>query len=335
MFYLISYLLHMFYCMQYFSKKYWWFEKCTSEISSNWKVNSKNYNAQQNSPFVATILVRYCEIGLKSSPVRKKFENQLRDNMLSMFVSDGVETLISYGDARFYLETDDEEKCIKSLKKVFGIASVSSTIVCTSDMEDICKTMAKFSKGKMKKGDSFAVKARREGSQPYTSVDVGREAGSAIFIENKELNVKVDLTNPEHIFYVEIRDNKAYVFDKYISCPGGLPMYTQGRIIADVETERDVVSAWLMMKRGCHVLVSSSKEKTILNEYDPALKILNEEDKKKTIKDVLGKVKGSTIKDIQLDEYKNYNVPLFYPTIGMEDSEVSELHRRIVDLEFD
>ena len=33
---------------------------------------------------VQTVLVRYCEIGLKSTPVRRRFESQLRDNMLTI-----------------------------------------------------------------------------------------------------------------------------------------------------------------------------------------------------------------------------------------------------------
>ena len=70
-------------------------------------------------------MVRYSEIGLKSTPVRTRYEDQLRDSMLSMLAADGVEALIDKGDARFYVRTSDYEKTIKSLKKVFGVGSLS------------------------------------------------------------------------------------------------------------------------------------------------------------------------------------------------------------------
>ena len=166
------------------------------------------------------ILVRYCEIGLKSTPVRRKFESILRDNMLSMLASDGVEALITYGEARFYLESDDIEACARSVKKVFGIASISVTRTCSSDMEDICRTAEEFASGRLEDGCSFAVRARREGTHKYTSMELAKEAGSAIFEANKDRGITVDLTSPDKVVYIEVRDSKAYVFDEYIPGPG-------------------------------------------------------------------------------------------------------------------
>ena len=83
------------------------------------------------------LLVRYCEIGLKSTPVRRRFEAILKDNMLSMLAADGIESIITYADARYFIETDDIEGCVNSVKKVFGIASLSVAEECTSEMDDI------------------------------------------------------------------------------------------------------------------------------------------------------------------------------------------------------
>lgn len=272
---------------------------------------------------MSTILLRYCEIGLKSTPVRMKFENQLRDNILNMLVKDRVEAFVSHGDARFFVETEDTERCVDSLKKVFGLASLSVASVCTSDLEDICKTAAEHSKGRISEGESFAVKARREGTHDYTSMDLGREAGSAIFVENEHLHVKVDLSKPDKVFYIEVRNNKAYVFDSYIPCPGGLPMGTQGKVIADIRNARGVVSAWMMMKRGCRVLVTGDYDFEILKEYDPALRVLSgTEADGGYIRDVLARISGADLNTFAEDSEK-FNVPVFYPTIGMSDDEVS------------
>jgi len=273
---------------------------------------------------VAVILVRYAEIGLKSTPVRTRFENRLKDNMLTMLAADRVEALVKKGEARYYVETDDVEAVIRSLRKVFGIASLSVAEVCSADLDDICKTAAQYSLGRISEGQSFAVRARREGNHhSFTSMDVGREAGSAIFITNEAKGIKVDLTNPEVIFYVEVRNNKTYIFASYVRCHAGLPIGTQGRVVAEVNDDRGVVSAWLMMKRGCKVYARGTGDIKFLVNYDPDLKDINEriDDPGK----IYGFVRGTSLKDLETVDVSQYTLPVYFPTIGMTDKEVEDL----------
>lgn len=280
-------------------------------------------------------MVRYCEIGLKSTPVRRRFENILKDNMLTMLAADGVEAIITYADARYFIETNDIQGCVDSVKKVFGIASLSVAEECSSDMEDICASAADYSVGRISEGQSFAVKARREGSHPYTSMDVGREAGSAIFLRNEKLGVKVDLTNPEKVFYIEVRNNKAYIFDSYITCPGGLPLGSQGRVFADISDERGMVSAWMMMKRGCRTMVRGDCGIDILRSYDPTLRsVTDEEIASGSVKEILGMVMGTSLEGLDSVDVSKYDVPVYFPTIGMTDDEVGKLRGQIVSAEF-
>ncbi len=278
---------------------------------------------------VTVVLVRYCEIGLKSTPVRRRFESILKENMLTMLAADGIEALITFADARYYIETDNIEGCVKSVKKVFGIGSLSIAEECSSDMEDICSKAAGYSVGRIDEGESFAVKARREGSQPYTSMDVGREAGSAIFIRNEDKNVKVDLNTPDKTFFIEVRNNKAYIFDRYIQCHGGLPLGSQGRVVAESYDMRGAVSAWMMMKRGCRVAVTGDYI-DLLRKYDPNLRTVKNADE---VRDVLGAVKGTSLKDLDSVGVSDYNVPVYFPTIGMSDDDVIALHNIISDTE--
>ena len=285
---------------------------------------------------MSLLLVRYCEIGLKSTPVRRRFESILKDNMLTMLAADGVEALISYADARFFIETEDIDKCVESVKKVFGIASLSVAEECTSEMEDICASAAKYSEGRISEGQSFAVKARREGNHPYTSMDVGREAGSAIFIKNESLNVKVDLTNPDKLFYIEVRNSKAYIFDSYVQCPGGLPLGSQGRVFADISDERGMVSAWMMMKRGCRTMVRGDYGLEILKSYDPTLRtVTDEEIESGNIKEMLGMVLGTSLEGLSSVDVSKYDVPVYFPTIGMTDDDVHNLFLKISAANFD
>lgn len=281
------------------------------------------------------LLVRYCEIGLKSTPVRRRFEGILKENMLTMLAADGVEAIITYADARYFIETDDIDRCVDSVKKVFGIASLSIAEECSSDLDDICRTAADYSVGRISKGQSFAVKARREGTHPYTSMDLGREAGSAIFIRNEDLGVRVDLTTPEKVFYIEVRNNKAYIFDSYVACPGGLPLGSQGRVFAEIGDRRGMVSAWMMMKRGCRTMVHGDFGIDQLRRYDPTIRsITDEELENGSIKEILGVVMGTSLEQLDSVDVSKFEVPVYFPTIGMTDADVDELYGHIESAEF-
>jgi len=266
------------------------------------------------------VLIRYSEIGLKSTPVRTRFENQLKGKIISMLASDHIEALVKKGNARFYVESNDTDGAIRSLKKVFGIASISITEVCGTRMDEICSKAAEYSISRISENQSFAVKARREGTQPYASMDVGREAGSAIYEANKEKNIRVDLSKPDVKIYIEVRDNKTYIFDSYIQCHAGLPLGSQGNVMAEVNDDRGVLSAWLMMKRGCKVFIRGNADVSLLKNYDSKLKILN--NRPNDPKSILGFVKGTDIDTIRYIDTSEYDLPIFFPTIGMKDEDV-------------
>jgi thiamine biosynthesis protein ThiI len=249
--------------------------------------------------------------------------------MLDMLMQDGVEALVTSRGARFYVEATDIDSAVRSLRKVFGIASMSIAEESTSKMEDMCAVGAQYSLSRLSEGQSFAVKARREGSQDYTSLDMGREIGSAIFLANEDKGVKVDLTNPDVIFYVEARDNRAFIFQDYIKCHAGLPVGTQGKVIAHLDgSERSIVSAWLMMKRGCRVMIEGDADFSMLKQYDSYLRQFNPQ--KDDEKRILGVVMGTDFADLGSVDVTQYPYPVFFPTIGMTDDEVSEIYDAIV-----
>ena len=272
--------------------------------------------------------MRYAEIGLKSTPVRKRFENTLKDNVLNMLMQDGVEAIVTNRGARFYVEATDLDAAVASVRKVFGIASLSVAEESSSKMEDMCKVAAEYSLSRLSEGQSFAVKARREGSQGYTSLDMGREIGSAIFLANEDKGVKVDLTDPDVTFFVEARDNRAFIFQDYVRCHAGLPIGTQGKVIAYIDgSERSIVSAWLMMKRGCRALMAGDGDFSVLKQYDTYLRRYDEN--KDDQKRILGVVMGTDLNGLDSVDVSQYELPVFFPTVGMTDEEVSALYRDI------
>src|SRR5207249_9458403 len=87
-----------------------------------------------------------------------------------------------------------------------------------------------------------------------------------------------DRDGPAAEIHVEVRENRGYVFADIVDGPGGLPMGSQGRALAVVDSEAALVSAWLAMKRGCRVTVAApdgSGAHEPLRRWDVHLKVLS------------------------------------------------------------
>ncbi len=270
---------------------------------------------------MSVILVRYAELGLKSRMVRRRFENLLRDNMLSALAHGGVEALLHYDEGRFYVEADDTSAAVRALRRVFGVASVSIAESCSSDLREIMSKAAEYSRGRLERGQSFAVRPRREGSHPYSSMDVGREAGSAVMLANQDLDVTVDLNNPDFELYVEVRGPRAFLFDSYLDGPGGLPMGSQGKVLAVVDGDRDALAAWMMMKRGCRAIVLGEAH-PLLQRYDPELRTTQGSVEGALKEDMLGVVMGLGLEDMDKVRSQRHPVPLYLPLVGMDEKEI-------------
>jgi thiamine biosynthesis protein ThiI len=98
--------------------------------------------------------------------------------------------------------------------------------------------------------------------------------------------------------------------------------------LAEVDSERDVLSAWLMMKRGCKVIIKGD-EQPLLERYDPEIKygdVVSPE--------ILGIVRGTALSALERQDISEYNIPLYFPTIGMSNEEVSSMLRAIKEEAF-
>jgi len=213
------------------------------------------------------ILIRYGELGLKSRPVRMRFERTLLKNIEDIFLREKEECLTSREWGRMMVHVKDDGKAIPLLRRVFGITSVSPAVECTSGKDEIADTVGKRSVGMVKDGSSFAIRARRNGTHPYTSQELAAYVAGSVWKYNKGLNLSVDLDEPDVEISVEVREKKAFIFVERYSGPGGLPLGTQGRVLVPLEDERSAAAAWLIMKRGCWpVLVSAGARGTEMFE---------------------------------------------------------------------
>jgi thiamine biosynthesis protein ThiI len=284
------------------------------------------------------ILLRYGEIALKSKPVRKQLVQRLKDNIKIHFLVNDLECHISSDYGRIYIYCDDHEKAMQTLKRVFGLVSFSSCIETTSELEVLEEETASFAGTLLNEGMKFAIRTKRVGTHPFSSQSLAEKLGSVVLESVKDL--KVDLDHPDVEVFVEVRHDRAFIFNDSVKGPGGLPLGSQGRVLSYVENENDMIATWLMMKRGCKVDVAHPSEegpheKLIL--WDPKISF-----HKCSILDDIFRISENINSDgivlgwdmekvLNIDLKKN--VPIFYPLSGFGAREIDVLRATIHDLE--
>jgi len=201
------------------------------------------------------VIVRYDEIALKSQYVRNRYERILVNNLKKILDHNGAQyTGITRERGRVFIHTMDE--CVIDLaSRVFGVASVSPAFTTGSRLVDVSGLAARLASAFIGDGESFAIRSRRAGNHSFTSRDVAVHCGDAVLEEMQGRGVCVDLTSPQHELHVEVRQENAYLYNRITHGTGGLPLGTQGKMIALLSGGIDSpVAAWLMMKRGCRIV---------------------------------------------------------------------------------
>ncbi len=197
-----------------------------------------------------SLIVRYSEIGLKSSQVRREMEKKLIRNLEEAYRSEGVSFIeVTKRASRIIVYTSDP-KVREVTKLVFGVKSYSPAFETEADIEELKSVSLSIA---VKGRGSFAVRVQRITKDfPLTSIELARLVGSVI---KEQTDRPVNLTNPDQEIFIELIGKKAYVTDEKLNGYGGLPVGTQGRVLALISSGIDSpVAAWLIMRRGAQVI---------------------------------------------------------------------------------
>ncbi|MBM3200608.1 hypothetical protein FJZ53_06735 [Candidatus Woesearchaeota archaeon] len=234
-------------------------------------------------------VVRYSEIALKGDN-RNFFEDKLASNIKICLKRNRVLfDKIRNPRGRVIIRT--REDC-GVLKNVFGITSFSKAVESEQDFEQIRNiALQLYEKG------SFKISAQRSDKRfTKSSQQINEELGKFLV---EKTGAKVDLKNPDTEIGVEIFDGKAYMFNEKIRGLGGLPIGTAGKVAVLLEDERSIVSAYLMLKRGCSVVFIGKKsfDFSVLDRYCYGSKVGLSEDvpadvKALVVNDMIGSVKN-------------------------------------------
>ena len=208
------------------------------------------------------VIIRYSELGLKSERVRRRMERALIEHLGRALP--GVR--VSRERGRIFLHTSSRE-AVERASRVFGVASVSPAEVVSAEFEELLKAGLEFALPRVR-GRSFALRVRRVGEHEYRSTDIARELGRRILREAD--GARVELKKPEVEVFVEVRGDRAYLYDEVLRGVGGLPYGTQGKVLALVSGGIDSpVAAWMMMRRGCEVSVLFMNPQPLVDERTP------------------------------------------------------------------
>ncbi len=223
-----------------------------SEVKMNDLTHFKHYNV---------ILIRYSgEIWLKSKKVKIRMLKILMNNVKNMLIRSEIlvhKYQLSQDSARifFFFNNEDIPKAVDVLRNVFGIYSFSPALRTSCKLNNIIKKAIIIGEIILQKGDTFALRVKRSGKHEYSSIEVATKVGQAILDYFTDLCLKVDLTSPQKKIYIEIRGDFSYIFTDIVKSKwGGLPIEKRKKIlIMDVGRLTDLLSGFMLMKRGCDI----------------------------------------------------------------------------------
>lgn len=203
------------------------------------------------------VIIRYGELALKSAGVRNWYEKILINNIAAMLDSRDISySQIRREWGRIFIETTDI-CAAEAAADVFGIVSTSPALTAEPTLDSTASVCADLARDLVLEGESFAIRSRRSGNHPFSSADIGRTCGDAVWsaLEKEGKHPKVNLSSPDKEIFVEMRQNLAYVYLKTFKGVGGLPLGTQGSMVVLMSGGLDSpVAAWLMMKRGVMII---------------------------------------------------------------------------------
>ncbi|MEN6341873.1 MAG: tRNA uracil 4-sulfurtransferase ThiI [Methanospirillum sp.] len=225
-------------------------------------------------------LIRYAEVFLKSDPVRRNWERVLANAITRRM----PEVTVRIERGRLWA-TGPVDPAV--LRRVFGIASFSEAVFTSLDDLDAAALAYADAHGI---GDvtSFAVRVKRSGKHAFRSPQKAADLGGVILEAHPALHV--DLGGPDFELFVEIRDDRCYLYHEVVAGPGGLPEGVEGTLVALFSGGIDSpVAAYMMMRRGCRIVPlyvalepyldedALAKARTVLvvlRDYDPDLELV-------------------------------------------------------------
>ncbi len=198
------------------------------------------------------ILIRFGEIFLKGKN-RGFFERVLFNNIIEALAKFNLK--VERVSGRYIVRDFDisqEDEILERIGKIAGIFSYSSAECIETSMQSIEENSIRIMKGVR---GTFKVETNRadKRSIELNSMQISAEIGGKILESNS--NLKVDIKNPEHILFIDIRENnETFIYEKILYGVGGMPVGTSSSGLLLLSGGIDSpVAGFMMAKRGVKV----------------------------------------------------------------------------------
>lgn len=199
-------------------------------------------------------IVRCGEVALKGMN-KPYFERMLAERIRKLLKRKFDDFEVKRHEGLIFVRTDREYNkadVIKEISKVFGVASISPAVEAESNLDAIGEAAVAYMKEVIaERGiQTFKVKAKRADKNfPVKSPEIGRIIGAKVLIGCKVL--KVDVNQPDCLLFVDVRQDRSYIYQDKIPGFGGLPLGTNGKGMTLLSGGIDSpVATWMMAKRG-------------------------------------------------------------------------------------
>ncbi len=202
------------------------------------------------------IIIHYSEIALKGKN-RAFFEKTLIKNIKRSLKKEYFKKVKRMSGRALIELTKKGEKNKKeikdSLKRVFGIVHFSFAKLVPQNIKDIKKQAVLELKDK--KFSSFRIRTKRSNKNFHLdSIEINQKVGAEI-LEKLKKNITVDLEKPDITCFIEIVEDKAYIYTKKTKAFGGLPVGTGGKAVSLLSGGIDSpVASWYGLKRGLNLI---------------------------------------------------------------------------------
>ncbi|GAB3368922.1 tRNA 4-thiouridine(8) synthase ThiI [Spongiibacter taiwanensis] len=200
------------------------------------------------------VIKLFPEIIIKSKPVRKRFTQQLRDNVKKLLKPLDPNVVVTREWDRLTVDSDrDDPALVAEMSDVLantpGIAHFLEVAEYPlGDFEDIFQR-TRLAVGDSLAGKTFVVRCKRSGNHDFSSTDVERYVGGGL---NQHCQTGgVDLRNPQMTVRLEIRKERLYIVRRRHEGLGGFPMGSVDAVMSLISGGFDsTVSSFMTMKRG-------------------------------------------------------------------------------------
>ena len=193
------------------------------------------------------IFIKYGELTTKKGN-RNVFIKKLTNNIKNILVS--LNYAMKSDRSRIYIESNDIDLVVEKLKNIFGIHSIVIAYKVDNNSDTIINSVLELVKNENFK--TFKVDTKRADKRfEIHSMDFNKMVATKIL---KNMDVSVDVHNPELHIKIEIRVEGAFIYFNEIKGLGGYPVGIQGKSLLMLSGGIDSpVAGYLALKRGVDI----------------------------------------------------------------------------------